>query len=120
MGQHKALNIGVVCSLLSRAVNTPFSSRGVSGRFEDAGNDALVFMKPVPNFCPVLLIFKYLDSVKYNPLLLNIVKVCSAVFDLSAYGWKDGGISCELRAVTETPDKPSSTDVVRLAEQRPC
>ena len=63
MGQHKTLNIVVVCSLLSRAITFPFPSRGVSGRFEGAGSDALVFMKGVPNFCPVLLKFKKFDSV---------------------------------------------------------
>lgn len=58
MGQHKALNIGAVCSLLSRAIDASFSSRGVSGRFEVAGNDVLVFIKVVPHFCQILLIFK--------------------------------------------------------------
>jgi hypothetical protein len=56
MGQHKALN--TVCSLLYRTVNSTYSSRRVSGRFEGAENGALVFMKDGPNFCPILLICK--------------------------------------------------------------
>ena len=58
MGKHKAVIIGVVCSLLSSAINSHFSSRGVSGSFEGAGNDALVFTKGVPYFCTILLKFK--------------------------------------------------------------
>jgi hypothetical protein len=57
-GKHKALNIGVAFSLLSKAISSPFSSRGVSGSFEGAGNCVLVFTKRLPYFCPTLLKFK--------------------------------------------------------------